>query len=284
MQTFRGREVRLPPRCAACEGFSLHGGTAVGFSDREGLERLCRYVARPPLASDRLDLLPDGRVRLTLKTPWHDGTTSLLFARADFVARLAALVPPLRAHPVLYHGVLAPRAHLRSRIVPTRPPPPPEASLRLTLVPAPVPTRWRTWAQLLARVFGQAGWRCPRCDAPMQLRAIVWPPAAFDVHRDLTRSDGASEPVQWAGVIRIFFGPLSGELTLADAVAKLVGDIPFREQFIVDSGGDIHGDGPPDVLVGAVQDEQAEGRWQEPHTSCPDRSSGPRPSPIPTPS
>ncbi len=86
VQTFRGREVRLPPRRAACEGFSLHGGTAVGFRDREGLERLCRYVARPPLASDRLDLLPDGRVRLTLKTPWHDGTTSLLFTRADFVA------------------------------------------------------------------------------------------------------------------------------------------------------------------------------------------------------
>ncbi len=188
VQTFRGRQVRLPPRCAACDGFTLHGGTAVGRRDREGLERLCRYIARPPLASDRIEVLPDGRVRLALKTPWHDGTTSLVFTRQDFVARLAALVPPPRAHTVLYHGVLAPRAELSSRIVPTPPPPPPEASLRLTGVPAPVPARWRTWAELLARVFGEAGWRCPRCGAPLQLRAIVWPLAAFDVLRDLRRS------------------------------------------------------------------------------------------------
>jgi hypothetical protein len=133
-------------------------------------------------------VLPDGRVRLALKTPWHDGTTSLVFTRQDFVARLAALVPPPRAHTVLYHGVLAPRAALRTRIVPTPPPPPPEARQRLTLVPAPVPVRWKTWAELLARGFGQAGWRCPRCGAPLQLRAFVWPPAAFDVLHDLSRS------------------------------------------------------------------------------------------------
>ena len=192
VQTFRGREVRLPPRCAACEGFTLHGGTAVGRWDREGLERLCRYVARPPLASDRLAVRRDGRVHLTLKTPWHDGTTALVFSRTDFVARLAALVPPPRAHTVLYHGILAPRATLRSRVVPTPPPPPPEATLRLTHLPAPVPARWRTWAELLARVFGQAGWTCPRCAGPLHLRAIVWPPASIDVLRDLVRS--ASPP------------------------------------------------------------------------------------------
>ena len=36
-------------------------------SDRGGLERLCRYVLRPPLALGRLERLPDGRVFLVFK-------------------------------------------------------------------------------------------------------------------------------------------------------------------------------------------------------------------------
>ncbi len=96
----RIRDARDAQACLEAVGGSgmkraeLHGGTAAGCRDREGLERLCRFVARPSLASDRLDLLPDGRVRLTQKTPWHDGTTSLLFTRADFVARW-----PPSSHP-----------------------------------------------------------------------------------------------------------------------------------------------------------------------------------------
>ena len=36
------------------DGFSLHAGVRVHANDRKGLERLCRYVTRPPLAVERL--------------------------------------------------------------------------------------------------------------------------------------------------------------------------------------------------------------------------------------
>jgi hypothetical protein len=36
-------------------------------NDRAGLERLCRYVLRPPFAQERLRLRADGRVALELK-------------------------------------------------------------------------------------------------------------------------------------------------------------------------------------------------------------------------
>ncbi len=39
-------------------------------------------------------------------TRWRDGTTHVAFEPVDFVARLAALVPPPRFHLVRYHGVL----------------------------------------------------------------------------------------------------------------------------------------------------------------------------------
>ncbi len=37
-------------------------------------------------------------MRYTLKTPYRDGTTHVVFAPLDFIARLAALVPKPRVH------------------------------------------------------------------------------------------------------------------------------------------------------------------------------------------
>ncbi len=47
-------------------------------------------------------------------TPYRDGTTHIVLEPADFMARLAALVPPPRAHLTRFHGVFAPHAALRA--------------------------------------------------------------------------------------------------------------------------------------------------------------------------
>ena len=47
-------------RCAEVGGFNLHANVRVRANDREGIEHLCRYLARPPIANDRLQQLPDG--------------------------------------------------------------------------------------------------------------------------------------------------------------------------------------------------------------------------------
>jgi hypothetical protein len=83
-----------------------------------GPEGLCRYVARPPIAHDRLEARSDGRLALRLKTRWRDGTTHILMQRHELLERLVPLIPPPRAHQVRYHGVLAPCASARKRIVP----------------------------------------------------------------------------------------------------------------------------------------------------------------------
>jgi hypothetical protein len=109
-----------PPRCVREGGMSLHADVAVPARDRKRLERLCRYVARPPIAIDRLEALPDGRLAYRLKTRWRDGTTQVLMERHELLERLAPLIPPPRAHQVRYHGVLAPCASGRDRVVPRR--------------------------------------------------------------------------------------------------------------------------------------------------------------------
>jgi hypothetical protein len=112
-------DARIPPRCVREGGMSLHADVAVPGSDRRRLERLCRYVARPPLAMDRLEAMADGRLAYRLKTRWRDGTTHVVMERHELLQRLAPLIPPPRAHQVRYHGVLAPCASGRDRVVPS---------------------------------------------------------------------------------------------------------------------------------------------------------------------
>ncbi|MDH3213289.1 MAG: transposase [Myxococcales bacterium] len=105
-------------RCASASGVSLHANVAVPARDRQRLERLCRYVARPPVATERLSRLEDGRLLYRLKHRWRDGTTHVVFEPQELVEKLAALVPPPRFHLVRYHGILGPCASERDRIVP----------------------------------------------------------------------------------------------------------------------------------------------------------------------
>ena len=59
-------------------GFNVHAGVLVHAGDREGLERLCRYGARPPFSLQRICLLVDGRVAYLLKKPRRNGATQLV--------------------------------------------------------------------------------------------------------------------------------------------------------------------------------------------------------------
>src|SRR5436309_4984570 len=106
------------PRCANVNGFSLHANVALNGADRQRLERLVRYCARPPVAVERLEALPDGCVLYRLKRPWRNGATHVVFQPQELLAKLAALVPAPRAHSVRYSGVFAPAAAWRPSIVP----------------------------------------------------------------------------------------------------------------------------------------------------------------------
>jgi len=107
-----------PPLCAEADGFGLHAGTALPAYDREGVEHLLRYMCRPPVALERLEELPDGRLLYRLKRRWRDGTDSVVFEPLEFLERLAALVPAPRFNMIRYSGVLAPAASWRDRLAP----------------------------------------------------------------------------------------------------------------------------------------------------------------------
>jgi hypothetical protein len=107
------------------EGFSIHGVTAAA-GNVHGRELLLRYCARPPIALGRLSKLPDGRIAYRLKKPWRPDQTHVVFTPLEFLARVAALVPPPRSPLIRFHGAFAAHARDRPRVVvagPSQPPP-----------------------------------------------------------------------------------------------------------------------------------------------------------------
>ena len=133
-----------------------------GAGQRKTLERLCRYITRPALANDRVQVNASGQVELKLKTPWRDGTTHQVMSPLEFMQRLAALVPRRRLHLIRFHGVLALHAKRRARVVPR---------------PCEEPAQGRPmrsgWAKLLKRVFNLDLEHCPNCGGELKVIAAI---------------------------------------------------------------------------------------------------------------
>jgi hypothetical protein len=162
--------IRSPWR-ARLNGFDLHAGIAVPGTARDRLERLCRYALRPAVGQQRLAIVAGGAVSLELRHPWRDGTTHILFEPVELLERLAALTPRPRVNLLLYHGVLAPRAAWRRRIVPAAPPGDMAVDNRPGARANP------TWADLMRRSFGFDVLACPRCPGRLRLIALIQQPA-----------------------------------------------------------------------------------------------------------
>jgi hypothetical protein len=142
------------------------------------------------LSRERLQVLPDGRVRWSLKRPWSDGTTALMFSPEAFVERLVALIPPARANTIVYHGIFASQAKGRGQFLPR---PSPRRRPKVLRLSRPnvrnESSRWTPWAELLLRVFSVDRVACPHCGEAMSLRTVVVrPPATTRVLRGLCLS------------------------------------------------------------------------------------------------
>jgi hypothetical protein len=210
-------------RCASSQGFSLHANVAVPARDRGRLERLCRYVARPPIATERLEELPDGRIAYSFRKPWRDGTRAVVFTPHELIEKLVALVPPPQTNMVRYHGVLAPASKLRKRVVRDGRargeakveekgggPKPKRAEREVPVGVAgrigldeDLRPRRMSWAELMKRVFSLDVLECPECKGRMKVIATITDPevvrkflASIDLPTQLPPMERARPPPQ----------------------------------------------------------------------------------------
>jgi hypothetical protein len=149
---------------AQISGFSLHAGVFTNSHHPDKLERLCRYIARPAVSEERSSLTSTGKVRYELKTPYQDGTTHVFFDPVDFIAKLAALIPPPRLNLTRFYGVFAPNATVRVKVTASkRGKNSPKLDDVLKGTDKPYHARSMSWAQRLRRVFNIEITQCESC-------------------------------------------------------------------------------------------------------------------------
>lgn len=165
-------------------GFSLHAGVATKADERDKLERICRYIARPAVAESRLSVSDSGDVVYRFKKPWDDGTAAIKLTPLELMERLAALVPRPRVHLTRFHGVLGPHYKYRKQIVPKPLLQPADAAAAATentgTAKDPEKKQYRmSWARLLKRVFKIDVQTCTKCGHDVRIIAAIEDPAVI---------------------------------------------------------------------------------------------------------
>jgi len=164
--------------------------------DRQGLERLVRYCARPPLSQERLGRVDDQTLVYSLRKPTVDGRMELYLTPLELLDRLAKLVTPPRVHKHRYCGVLAPNAKLRRAVIESAGPAGAtlqvlqDAQQQMGLCESGEPDSGppnalrraaaRCWALLLARIYECLPLRCEKCGQPMRIIAFILEPPVIE--------------------------------------------------------------------------------------------------------
>ena len=108
----------------------------------------------------------------------------------ELTKKLAVLVPPPRVHLVRFHGLFAPNAKLRAKVVPAGKKVPKRCADSATTTPSPEATRDHPppsdgtsridWAALLRRIFKIDVLACGRCGGRMKVIAVIEEPPVIE--------------------------------------------------------------------------------------------------------
>jgi len=165
-------------------GFSLHTSVTVPPDDRDGLERLARYLLRPPVSLERLHVDEHTwaiAYAARCKPGFQAPTAAAPPDPKDVLARVVMHIPGPHRHTVRSYGAYSSVVRARgqreaaargatqqtdaSRPPPAAPPADPERrALR------------RRWAELLRRIFEVDPLLCPRCGETMRIIALITEP------------------------------------------------------------------------------------------------------------
>lgn len=151
-------------------GFSMDASVCISGTDRAGLERLLRYCARPPFALEHLQHLIYHSPK-----PRSDSPRDLVLTPLELLDKIAALIPPPRAHRHRYYGVLAPNSPMRAAVTAMAPVAviAPAVTVNTEESPPHRAVSHYLWAMLLARIYEALPLICPICQAQMRIIAFI---------------------------------------------------------------------------------------------------------------
>jgi hypothetical protein len=159
-----GFEEEIPlakgKRCFSINGFSIHANSATNTHQRDRLETMIQYMARGPIANDRIEITSTGNIKWRLKTQFSDGTTHLLLTPLEFLEKLSVLIPPPKTHLIRWGGCFAAHSPYRLRLVLK-----PEAKKGFGFDNAKdgIKPKNHSWSRALARAFKIDVLKCEAC-------------------------------------------------------------------------------------------------------------------------
>jgi hypothetical protein len=151
--------------------------------DQPAVERLARYIMRPPISLERVQWGGEGVVHYRAKGG-HDGRTlpagdaAEAFDPAEFVARVIMHIPQPRRHLVRYYGWYSNVCRGKRRKAEAE-------NGEVGCVDAGEPSRAesaetrdaralrRSWAQLIKRIYEVDPLVCPTCGSEMKVIAFI---------------------------------------------------------------------------------------------------------------
>jgi len=166
-------------------GFSVHNRVRVEPEDQPAVERLARYIMRPPISLERIRWDGDGEVFYQPKGG-HDGRArppgdvAEAFDPAEFLARVIMHIPEPRGHLVRYYGAYSNVSRGKRRrqtetavgVSPCDSEQAPSARADRDHSPDARALR-RSWAQLIKRVYEVDPLVCPSCGGEMRIIAFI---------------------------------------------------------------------------------------------------------------
>jgi hypothetical protein len=164
-------------------GFSVHNRVRVEPEDQPAVERLARYIMRPPISLERVEWGGEGVVHYRAKGG-HDGRTlpagdaAEAFDPAEFVARVIMHIPEPRRHLVRYYGCYSNvsrgkrrKAEADNGEVGAAGVDPASRAARDEV--RNVRALRRSWAQLIKRIYEVDPLLCPSCGSEMKVIAFI---------------------------------------------------------------------------------------------------------------
>lgn len=152
-------------------GFNLHAGEHVPPEHKADLEDLAQYILRNPFSVEKMTLESPGdiviyRSRLNAKI----NRNFEVFTPTDFLAAITQHIPDKGAQMVRYYGWYSNKMRgVRQRSLP------PELVVRRPGVSPPPPVKLpsKRWRDLILRVWHVDPLRCPVCQNPMRVIAVI---------------------------------------------------------------------------------------------------------------
>jgi hypothetical protein len=186
-------------------GFSVHNRVRVEPEDQPAVERLARYIMRPPISLERVQWDGEGVVHYRAKGG-HDGrampagAAAEAFDPAEFVARVIMHIPEPRRHLVRYYGWYSNVLRGKRRKAEAEGGEVVDTGVALASRAARAEVRndralRRSWAQLIKRIYEVDPLVCPSCGSEMKVIAFITEHDVVDsILRHLQRKEEARAP------------------------------------------------------------------------------------------